>query len=383
MSIFFQFYDYLRRSLKYSTRSQFGPILMALLAILVIGSVAYALIEGWSPLDAFYATVITVTTVGYGDLSPQSPEGRVFAIIFTLIAISTGGYAISTFAIYFFEAHGRKVARKFRRRLMRKIDSFDGHYILCGANLIGTRISEEFALNGIDFVVIDDDVDRLKTTMLYSHPEYFQQKIQALTSFNETDLSEFEDMTLQELSEKVDIPYILENPTDDMSLVTAGIERATGVIAAVSDDRDNLSIVIGARSLAQRSQNTDLRIMAHVNDPKNMRKMYLAGANFVRISSIMSGLEMALHILHPEIGNWWYSHMGETKSAIGRFQQVDINERKSWIGQTISQIHQTEGTMIISVKRDGKFLSAPAHDLALKTDDVAIVITSETSTSKA
>ena len=374
MNIFITFFTKLGQSLLITNRRQLLPVIGSLISLILFGAVAYSLIEGWTFLDALYASVITITTVGYGDLSPQTPFGRIFAIGFTLFAISLGGYAISTFAVYFVETRQRRLAELHRRHLMRKIDSLNQHYILCGADMIGTRIAEEFTIHGKDFVVIDHDEERLKTTLLFSHPEYFQKKIQTIIDFDNTDLSAFEDLSLPEISEKVNIPYILASPTDDVALLQSGIDRAVGLIAALPDERDNLSVVIGARSLAERAGNDKMRIMAHVTDPQMMRKMYLAGANFVRIPSIMSGMEMATHIMYPEIGNWWYSNVGEMRTHNGMLQQVDIHTGHKWLGKTVTTIHQSDHTVIISIKRNDEFISPPPHDLIIQPDDIAIVV---------
>lgn len=374
MPIFFEFYRKLQSIRARTARSELLPILGGLILLALTGMIAYSLIEGWSLLDALYATVITITTVGYGDVTPKTPQGRVFAIFFTLFAITIAGYSISMLAAYAIERRNRRITNQFRKRLMQRIDSLQKHYIVCGADLVGTRIAEEFYLRHVPYVVIDQDEERVKSALLYSHPEYFEKKVRTFFDAHEVDLSAFEDLSLQEVSEKLDIPYVLADPTDDVALIKAGIGRAAGLIAACPDDRDNLSIVIGARSLAKREGNDTLRIMTRASEPRNMSKLYLAGADFVRIPSITSGMEMATHILNPEIGNWWYSHLGNENSARPIFQQITLRENPAWVGQTVSDVHKNGKTVILSVKRDGKFLSPPAYDLVLQADDIAIAL---------
>ncbi|MBZ0276294.1 MAG: NAD-binding protein [Anaerolineae bacterium] len=364
---------FLRVRQRYS-RSEVVRIAGALVGLALTGMVAYSLLEGWSPLDALYATIITITTVGYGDFTPHSPEGRIFAIVFTLVAIAFGGYSISTLAAYTIERRTRDLSLRFRKRLMNRIRNFNGHYILCGADLLGRRIAEDFYQGKINFVLIDDNEALIKSALLYAYPEYFQHKIKTLLDFHEVDLSEFESLTLEQLSEQLNIPYLVADPADDSALIQAGIERAAGLIAVRPDDRDNLSIVIGARSLAKRGGNESLRIMTRANDPNIMRKMYLAGADYVRIPTIMSGMEMASHMLHPEIGNWWYSRIGDGDNARPMFQQISASDRAGWVGRSVTQIHETDRILIVSVKRDGQFMSPPAFDTVLQAGDVVIVI---------
>jgi Trk K+ transport system NAD-binding subunit len=83
---------------------------------------------------------------------------------------------------------------------------------------------------------------------------------------------------------------------------------------------------------------------------------------------------MALHILHPEIGNWWYTHLNDGVKRSGKFAQVALNDKSEWVGKSILNIHATDSTMIIAVKREGAFISPPAHDMTLQQADIAIAI---------
>lgn len=352
------------------------PILWIGILLIGIGTITYASLEGWSWLDALYATIITITTVGYGDLSPQSVPGRIFAIFFTVIAISLGGYAITSLAAVTVEGRARKIERKHKRRRMKAIETMQDHFIICGAEWVGTRAAEEFQVANRPYVIIDPDEEKVKRLLLFSHPEYFRQKIQSIIDFTDVDLSDYEDMTLPEVSELVSTPYLLEDPTDDTVLVKANLARATGLIAAMADDRDNLAIVIGARALSRRYENEALRIMAKVDDSRFMRKLYLSGADMVRIPSVISGVEMATHMMHPEIGRWWYSRVGQGQTSGIPLIQINLDGESLWTGQTPGQIYKGEQKMILSVKRGDKHISPPPHDLMLKDGDVLILMSS-------
>lgn len=374
MSIFVQFFRRLRRTGLQVSRSELWPILSLTLLTLGTGTFVYARLENWTFLESLYFTIITMTTVGYGDLAPQSNTSRWFTIGFTLVAIGIGGYAISTFAAYTIEGRQKRHNKKLRRLRMEQIQALKDHYIVCGADMFGMRIAEEFYSASVSFIVVDDDEDRLKSCLLYSHPAYFQQKLQSLIDFREIDLSEYEDRSLPELSRLLGTPYILDDPTDDAILLKAGIERAAGLVAVTNDDRDNLSIVIGARNLATRAGNTDLKIMSRVEDSRYMRKLYLAGADFVRIPAVVSGTEMAAHILNPEMGHWWYDHLHGGERVSGLFKQVNLKDRQEWVGKPVMDIYVAHKMMVLSITREGKILSPPPHDLTLQTDDIAIVL---------
>ena len=375
MTIFFNFFRRLRELSIRFTRSDVLPIIWLTALLIAIGMIAYANIEGWSWLDAAYFTIITITTVGYGDLSPQSPAGRLFAIFFTVFAIGIGGYAISSLAAYTIEGRAHKHAAKLRKRRMKRIEKLKEHYILCGADLLGTRVAEEFYLSDAPFVIIDPDEKKLKSTLLHSHPEYIKRKFAGFSNFDVDDLSEFEDRTVAELSEMLEVAYLQEDPTDDAVLVRAGIDRAKGIVAAMPDDRDNLSIVVGARALGRRGGNDKLRIMARGDEERNVRKMYLSGADSVRMPSMASGLEMAMHIMHPELGNWWHGLMRPDRDGgSSAIRQISLGDMPAWVGKTITAIHQSENLLVLAVKRNDKFVSPPPHDTILEESDIAILI---------
>ena len=353
-------------------RLNFGVVLWSIASMVVIGTVAYSVIEGWFWLDALYATIITITTIGYGDFAPQTTLGRVFAIFFSLGAIGISGYALSTFAAYIIDNQASRIEQRLRKRRMNRIEDLNQHMIVCGVDTLGTRIIREFNSAHTPFIMIDTDESNLKQALLFIHPEYFKLKVRSLTDISNVDLSEYEDRSLADLADEMGAAYLLNDPTDDTVLVQAGIARARAVISVMPDDRDNLSVVVGAKALANRFENSSLRIMARVEESHYIRKMYLSGADFVRFPAGMSGYQMANHIINPELAYWWYSHLdGENRQL--HFTENTLHAYPTWIGKTVTQIHAQEAIMILAIKRGEEYLSPPPHDEQLKENDILIV----------
>ena len=285
-------------------------ILMNLL--LVVGTVGYALAEGWSPLDALYATVITMTTVGYGDLSPQSLVGRIFAIVFTLVAIGVAGYAISTLAAVVFEYERDRKVRIMQKNRLDAIAELKGHTIVCGSNVIAHRASNEFFRRDMPFIIIEQDEETLKWALLWMHEGYVQKRFRSMKQLELMDFSAEEEKSIEELAEELGILYLLDDPSDEQQLRRAGIDRAGGLIAALTDDRDNMAVILSARDMGNRLGNPDLRIVARVHNEMNIRRIYLAGADKVIAPNISGGFQLANAMLHPVTNEFWITCCGTT-----------------------------------------------------------------------
>lgn len=349
-------------------------IIIAPTVILVaIGTTVYSLLEGWSLLDALYATIITMTTVGYGDLSPRTSSGRLFAIFFTLAAIGLASYAISALAAYVIEESLAKRERKLKERRMKQIQSLTNHVIICGGGVIGHRTANELRKRGTPFVLIEPDEESLRWALLWLHQGYVEKRMAIWNELEDVDVTADEGKSIAELAAEVNILYLVEDPTQETSLRHAGIDRAQGLITAMDDDRDNMAIILSGRDMANRLQNPQLRIVTRVVNEWNMRRLKLAGADEVIAPNMRGGYLLASQMLHPVLAEFW-DHMILNSEQLVRFTDMHINEHPHLAGKTVGHLQQERGQMAVAIKRNGEFLYAPNPDTIFEPNDSIIIL---------
>ena len=138
---------------------------------------------------------------------------------------------------------------------MNEISKLSNHIIVCGGGIIGNRAAGEFKRRQFPFVIIESDEAKLKQAMLWMHESYVDKRMRHYDSLDEVDWSVEERMSIDELSRDTGILYMLEDPTEEQQLRTAGVHRAYGVVAAMDDDRDNTTIILSARDMGNRLNN--------------------------------------------------------------------------------------------------------------------------------
>ena len=354
-------------------RSSLLPLILPFVLLIIIGTVVYSILEGWTLFDSLYATIITITTVGYGDLSPQSRSGRIFAIFFTLLAIGLAGYAISSAAAVLFETQQKnRENRKFARR-MNEISSLSNHIILCGGSIIGNRAAGEFRRRQIPFVIIEPDEAKLKQALLWMHESYVDKRIRHYDSLEEVDWSIEERLSIDELSQDTGVLYMLEDPTEEQQLRIAGVQRAYGVVAAMEDDRDNTTIILSARDMGKRLNNPKLRIVGSARNELNMHTLYLAGADRVVSPNIMGGFTLATNMLDHDAAEFWDNMLFHQSQSI-RFGDMHMHDYPHLVGWSADELRQKMSQLVIAIRRNGEFLHMPPPDEVLQADDILIVI---------
>src|SRR6185295_2097356 len=190
------------------SRARIRIVLMAVLGAMALGTVVFHLVEGWSILDSLYVTAQTVTTVGFGDITPRTALGRSFATVFMLIGVGVVLYALTSTVQSI--VHSELFARYGHSRKMSKMRD---HFIICGAGRVGSHLIRSLrAVDGV-FLVIESD----------------QRKCEALIDMG--------------------IPVLIRDATLEETLIEAGVEHARGLASCLPDDADNVYVVLTARDL--------------------------------------------------------------------------------------------------------------------------------------
>ncbi|MEM7114103.1 MAG: NAD-binding protein [Chloroflexota bacterium] len=349
------------------------PLVLPFLLLIAVGTIVYTLLEGWTLFDSLYATIITITTVGYGDLSPQTQSGRIFAIFFTLVAIGLAGYAISSATAVIFETQQEnREKRKYERR-MNQISKLSNHIIVCGGGILGNRAASEFKRRQFPFVFIEPDEAKLKRSLLWMHESYIDKRQRHYNDLEEVDWSVEERMSIDELARDTNVLYMLEDPTDEQQLRAAGVHRAYGVVAAMEDDRDNTTIILSARDMSRRLNNPKLRIVASALDENHMHTLYLAGADRVISPNIMGGFTVATNMLDHDAAEYWDNMLFQMNQNI-RFGDMHVRDHPEIVGWTVDDLRHKLSQLVVAIRRNGDFNHMPAPDAKIEAEDVLIVI---------
>lgn len=303
-------------------------ILMAL--VVLAGTVGYVVIEGWPPLDAFYMTIISITTTGFAETRPLSPAGRIFTVM--LIVMGVTGLAVvgGRAAQLFIEAHFLG-----RHRVSRKIRSLDNHYIVCGYGRLGRNICADLSDSGRAFVVVEVDPDKVS-----------------------------------ELREK-GMLFVEGNATQDDNLQLAGIQRAKGLVAVLPTDAENVYVTLSAKVL-----NPKVFVVTRAIDEETEKKLQRAGADRVVKPYEIGANRMVNLLLRPGIVD--FIDLVARKQGVDlKLEEVVVEAGSSLCDQTLasSGLRQNLNIIVVAIfRRDGELLYNPSADTGIAAGDRLIAI---------
>jgi voltage-gated potassium channel len=303
--------------------------------IILYGVAGYMLIDRWNLLDSFYMVIITISTVGYGEIHPQSVAGRIFTSTLIVTGVATMLYGFGVFA----ETLADNAFGNYRRQrqLERSLNQLRDHFILCGYGRIGTEIVTEFEDHKIPYAVIDqteEAVGRLRV---------------------EGRLHIEGDASSEEL------------------LKQAGIERARGLISAVDSDERAVYIVLAARALKP-----DLYIIARAGRPESIRRLELAGATRTISPYQMAGHRIAELAVRPALVDVLDTlHHGDLGIGV---EELLIGKGMAAVGKTITEaglLDPSAAKLLALRRRDGTLYVSPSPEVRLEDGDLLIALGTE------
>lgn len=308
-------------------------LVLLLLGLLSFGTAGYIIIEEFSLIDAFYMTVITLSTVGFGETKPLGPTGRLFTIFLILTGAGFVAYHLAYFSQLLLDGNLMEMYR--RRRLTRILEQLHQHYIICGYGQMGQIVQEELSRFKVPLVVIEKD------------PAF-----------------------VPKLQEK-GVPFLLGDATEEDNLIAVGTPRAKGVISVVARDADNVFIVLTSRDL-----NKELQIFARASTPGSEKRLLKAGADRV-VSPYASGAtRIVQNILRPTVTDFLELALSGEGMELS-MEEISIPRGAELVGKDLmgSGIRSRYNLIIVAIKREGgEMIYNPAPTELLREADTLIAI---------
>ena len=297
------------------------------------GTLGFILIDHYPVFDAFYMTLITISTVGYEEVHPLSHAGRVFNsfLIFfgvTIMLLAVGGMTQAIIELELNQYFGK-------RRTKKMIDHLQGHYIVCGFGRVGRGAALELQRAGAPFLVVDRNDDRVEWAM------------------------------------KLGMLAVLADATDDQTLADSGVLRAKGLIATLQSDADNLFVILSAKALKPT-----LLVSARIASEQSEKKMRLAGADYVFAPYDMTGNRMAQVMLKPHVSQF----IDFTTKGMGLdvgIEQVRVPATSELASKTLQQmqIRRDLGVIVLAIRKsDGRMLFNPPAESEIEGGDFLIAM---------
>lgn len=307
-----------------------GPALLFLLVITIAGTIGLFLLgrRRWSLLDCFYMTVMTITTVGFGEVLPgfaEVPYARIFVTGLMILGFSSVAYSATTVASALIEGDLQEALGV--RRMEKKIDKLRDHYVVCGVGSTGYYIVDELRGRGEEVCVIEQDPERI--------------------------------MRINE--DFPEVPCLRGDATDDDVLKRAGLERASGVFAALSQDKDNLFVVMTAREINERA-----RIVARAIDVKAVKRLRVGGANAIVSPNFLGGRRMASEMLRPQVVA--FMDVLTDREVEFDIEEVVLAPSSPMIGKTLAEarVRQVADVLVLAVTERGNYRYNPPPDVHLE-----------------
>ena len=301
---------------------------------MVVGILGYMGIEDYNLVDALYMTIITLSTVGFGEVQHLSPDGKIFTSFFILYNLFVLAFIVSVISRYLFEGGFKEIFSKYKSKM--RIKKLEGHVIVCGYGRNGQRACEELDKDGFEYIVIDPNKD-----------------------------------IILERSHKESINYIIGDAINEETLIEANVHKAKALITAIPRDSINVFVTLTAREL-----NKDLFIIARATNDTTISKLKTAGANKVVLPDAIGGRYMADLVSKPQVLDF----LDIISGADGDLNLVKLyvsDLKPEYKHKSIEQLQAraNSGVNILGLKRPGEdYLFNPPANISLGERGVLMIL---------
>ena len=300
---------------------------------LVMGTVGFTVIEGYPVFDAFYMTLITITTVGYDEIHPLSHAGRIFNSFLIFFGVTSMFFAIGAMTQTLIELElGAYFGKRRTRRMIQKLDQ---HFIICGYGRVGRNAAGELQRSGVPFVVVDVNPERVEKAMLAG------------------------------------MLAVVADATRDETLHAVSIERARGLIAALATDADNLFVILSAKNL-----NRQLYVATRAGEEEAEAKLQRAGADAVFAPYTVAGYRLAQAVLRPHVFHF-FDVATRSMGLDVDVEQVRVIETSEFASRSLEQtrIRHDLGVIVLAIRKsDGHMMFNPPAETVISGGDHLIVM---------
>ncbi len=300
--------------------------LVLMLSSILIGTIGYVTIEGYPWFDAYYMAVITLASVGFGEVHPLSVAGKIFTSILILFNVGLFAYSISTITGIFAEGGFHKLIKDFH--MNKRVENIEKHTIVCGFGRHSVEVTQELTKQNLKFVIIENNL----------------QKIDFLRM-------------------ETDYLFVEGDATHDDTLEEAGIHRASAIVITLPDDADNMFITLSARQM-----NPELRIISRANNVADEIKIRRAGADHTVVPERIGGFYMANLVNQPDLVEFFnlLSNMGPSNVVFEELSVLQLHPTFQNRSIEESKLNQVAEIAIVAARHpDGQYELNPPHSIRL------------------
>jgi voltage-gated potassium channel len=306
--------------------------LLGLSILLLGGSIGFMALEGMGFLDSLYMTVITLSSVGFGEVKPLDPKGKVFVIFLIFFGVTLVGFAAAVVGQWVLEGQFKELVT--RRKMENAIKKLNGHCIIAGFGRVGRQVALEFQRRGVGFVVLEKGAE-----------------------------------TIRRLRDE-GLVFLEGDATNEELLLEAGIDRAKTLVSTLPEEAQNVYLTLTARYM-----NPGLTIIARADFDDGEKKLMRAGANYVVVPHILGGTRMAMAALQPNVVD--FMQMAATGQDGLMAEELVVPQESSLCGQSVMQsnLKKQYGVTVIGIRKpNDRLLINPGPETIIEQGDVLVLI---------